>query len=282
MATKGNALAEVRDAEWATAWYAPLRWVGTTVAGSVSAAGRFALFLIELTRELLPGLRYFRLIMAQARFIGVGSLPLVFLTSLFVGGVSALQSAYQFQGAVPLVFVGTFIAKSVFIELGPVLTALVVGARVGASFAAEIGTMRVTEQVDALETLAIRPVRFLAVPRLVAAFFMLPVVTVFANTIAILGGMTVAVTRVGISTDMFTRGMKILFNPDDIYGGLLKSFVFGTIIAIEGCYYGFQTTGGAEGVGIATTKAVVASCVLILVADYFLAEVIFRIIFAPV
>ena len=147
----------------------------------MSAWGRFALFLIELTRELLPGLRYGRLIMAQARFIGVGSLPLVFLTSLFVGGVSALQSAYQFQGAVPLVFVGTFIAKSVFIELGPVLTALVVGARVGSSFAAEIGTMRVTEQVDALETLAIRPVRFLAVPRLVAAFFMLPVVTVFAN-----------------------------------------------------------------------------------------------------
>jgi phospholipid/cholesterol/gamma-HCH transport system permease protein len=171
------------------------------------------------------------------------------------------------------------IAKSVFIELGPVLTALVVGARVSASFAAEIGTMRVTEQIDALETLAIRPVRFLVVPRLVAAFFMMPVITIFADMIAIMGGMAVAVARVGISTNTFTRGMKLMFDADDIYGGLLKSFVFGAIIAISGCFYGFQTTGGAEGVGVATTKAVVACCVMILVTDYFLAEVIFRLIF---
>ncbi len=258
---------------------APVRFLGRIVLNMVAAWGRFAIFLFQIARELVPGLRYFGLIMEQAKFIGVGSMPLVVLTSLFVGGVAALQSAYQFQGTIPLIYVGTVIAKSVFIELGPVLTALVVGARVGSSFAAEIGTMRVTEQIDALETLAIRPVRFLAVPRLVASFFMLPTITVFANLIAILGGMTVAVTRVGISVTTFTRGMKLLFEVNDIYGGLLKSFVFGIIIAIEGCFYGFQTTGGAEGVGVATTKAVVASSVFILVADYFLAEVIFRIIF---
>jgi phospholipid/cholesterol/gamma-HCH transport system permease protein len=258
---------------------APFGYVGELVLGGTATAGRFAVFLVRLGRELFPGLRYVNLIFQQARYIGVGSMPLVFLTSLFVGGVAALQTAYQMQGTMPLIYVGTVIAKSVFIELGPVLTALVVGARVGASFAAEIGTMRVTEQIDALQTLAIRPVRFLAVPRLVAAVVMLPVITIFADLIAILGGMAVAVTRVGLTVTTFNRGMRLLFDVDDIYGGLIKSFVFGGIIAIQGCFFGFQTTGGAEGVGEATTKAVVASCVMILVMDYFLAEVIFRLIF---
>ena len=258
---------------------APFGYVGELVLGSTATAGRFAVFLLRLIGGAIPGLRYRRQILEQARFIGAGSMPLVILTSLFVGGVAALQTAYQMQGTMPLIYVGTIIAKSVFIELGPVITALIVGARVSASFAAEIGTMRVTEQIDALETLAIRPVRFLVVPRLVAAFFMLPAITIFADAIAIFGGMVVAVTRVGISVNTFTRGMKLLFDVDDIYGGLLKSFVFGVIIAVSGCFHGFQTTGGAEGVGVATTKAVVVSCVMILVMDYFLAEVIFRLIF---
>ena len=154
-------------------------------------------------------------------------MPLVFLTSLFVGGVAALQSAYQFQGAVPLIYVGTVIAKSVFIELGPVLTALVVGARVGASFAAEIGTMRVTEQIDALETLAIRPVRFLAVPRFVGRRLHAPRDHGLRQRDRDPRRDGVAVTRVGISVHTFTRGMQILFDPHDIYGGLIKSFVFG-------------------------------------------------------
>jgi phospholipid/cholesterol/gamma-HCH transport system permease protein len=258
---------------------APLNSLGEMIVGATAGAGRFAVFLTRLGGEVVPGLRYVPLIFQQARYIGVGSMPLVFLTSLFVGGVAALQTAYQMQGTMPLIYVGTVIAKSVFIELGPVLTALVVGARVGASFAAEIGTMRVTEQIDALETLAIRPIRFLAVPRLVAAVVMLPVITIFADMIAILGGMAVAVSRVGINVTTFNRGMRLLFDADDIYGGLLKSIVFGAIIAISGCFYGFQTSGGAEGVGEATTKAVVASCVMILVMDYFLAEFIFRLIF---
>jgi phospholipid/cholesterol/gamma-HCH transport system permease protein len=257
----------------------PLLAAGNFLVDQMAGVGYFALFTAGLFRELIPGLRYVGLILEQARFIGVGSLPLVFLTSVFVGGVAALQAGYQFQSTVPLIYVGAVITKSVFIELGPVLTALVVGSRVGSSFAAEIGTMRVTEQIDALETLAIRPIRFLAVPRLVAAFFMLPLITVLADLTAVLGGMAVAVTRVGIHPSTFTRGMRLLFQDSDVYGGLIKSVIFGVIIAVMGCYYGFRTTGGAEGVGVATTRAVVASCVLILVADYFLAEVIFRILF---
>jgi len=257
----------------------PVAALGGHVLGGLQTFGQFAGFLSRLLREFLPGLRYVGLIVEQAYFIGNRSIPLVFLTSLFVGGVAALQSAYQFQGAIPLIYVATVISKSVFIELGPVLTALVVGARISSSFAAEIGTMRVTEQIDALEMLAVRPVRYLAVPRLAAAVLTLPAVTVFAEAIAIVGGMLVAITRVGMSTATFTRGLKLMFDAHDVYGGLIKSFVFGAVIALSGCFYGFNTSGGAEGVGEATTKAVVLSCVLILVTDYFLAEVIFRLIF---
>ena len=257
----------------------PFAFVGALVLNTIASFGRLAIFLLRFAREFVPGLRYVRLTLEQAYFIGNGSVPLVILTSLFVGGVAALQSAYQFQGTVPLLYVGTVISKSVFIELGPVLTALVVGARVSSSFAAEIGSMKVTEQIDALDTLAIRPIRYLAVPRFVASFLTLPAITILAEAVAILGGMAVAVTRVGISFHTFTRGMRLLFDPHDIYGGLIKAFVFGALIALSGCFYGFQTTGGAEGVGDATTKAVVASCVMILVADYFLAEVIFRVLF---
>jgi len=253
--------------------------VGDKLTDWVASCGMFGLFLARLIREIPPGLRYRRLFFDQCKFIGNDSMPLVILTSLFVGGVASLQSAYQFQGSVPLLYVGTVLAKSVFIELGPVLTALIVGARVGSSIAAEIGTMRVTEQIDALDTLAIRPIRFLAVPRLLAAIVMLPVITVFAEAIALIGGLAVAVTRVGISMATFTRGMRIMFTPHDVYGGLIKSVVFGAVIAISGCYFGYTTSGGAEGVGSATTKAVVASSVMILVMDYFLAEVIFRILF---
>jgi len=259
----------------------PFAAAGEAVLDAVAGAGRFAGFMARFIAEFPGGLHYRRLILRQCFHIGNESMPLVILTSIFVGGVAALQSSYQFQGAIPLIYVGTVLAKSVFIELGPVLTALVVGARVGASIAAEIGTMKVTEQIDALETLAIRPVRYLAVPRFVAAVVMLPVITIFANGIAMVGGMVVAVARVGISVNTFTRGMRFLFDPHDVYGGLIKSFVFGAAIALSGCFFGFSTSGGAEGVGEATMKAVVACCVMILVADYFLAEGIFRILFAP-
>jgi phospholipid/cholesterol/gamma-HCH transport system permease protein len=203
----------------------------------------------------------------------------VVLTSIFVGAVSALQSDYQFENSVPLIMMGSVIARTVVIELGPVLTALVVGGRVGASIAAELGTMRVTEQIDALETMAFSPIRYLAVPRLLAATLMIPVITVFADLLAILGGLVVAVFRIGMSAHLYFKGMRLFFQVQDIYGGLIKSVVFGMIIAVMGCYYGFVTEGGAEGVGQATTRAVVASCVMILISDYFLAEVIFRVIF---
>jgi phospholipid/cholesterol/gamma-HCH transport system permease protein len=257
----------------------PVEAAATLALDVVSEVGRFSRFVGLLLSQVPPGLRYWHLFMDQCRHIGIGSLPLVILTSVFVGAVAAVQAAYQFGDTVPLLWLGSVVARSVVIEVGPVLTALVVGGRVGSSIAAELGTMRVTEQIDALETLALSPVRYLAVPRLLAATLMVPVVTIFANLLAILGGLIVAVGRVGMTPHLYFKGMRLFFEVHDIYGGLIKSVVFGMIIAVMGCYYGFKTEGGAEGVGISTTQAVVASCVMVLVSDYFLAEILFRVLF---
>jgi len=177
-------------------------------------------------------------------------------------------------------YLGVVIGKSVVIELGPVLTALVVGGRVGASIAAELGTMKVTEQIEALETLAIDPVRYLGSPRLIAAVVMLHVITVFSDLIAIMGGFVVAYAGLDINTHVYFNSIKVHLTSGDVLSGLVKAFFFGGIIAMMGCYHGMQTRGGAEGVGIATTKAVVSSCLLILVTDYILASLLFSSVFA--
>jgi len=215
----------------------------------------------------------------QMQEIGLGSIPLVLVTSLFVGAVAAVQAAYQFQDYVPMVFLGTVVGKSVILELGPVLTALVVGGRVSASIAAELGTMQVTEQIDAMEMLAIDPVRYLVLPRFVACIVMLPVLTTFADLLAILGGMVVANIAIDVSYSTFTEGLRLFFYVDDVISGLLKAFAFGAIIALMGCFNGFRTHGGAQGVGRSTMHAVVSSCILVLITNYFLATVLFRIIF---
>jgi len=246
----------------------------------VAEVGRIALLVGATFRQMGRGLRSLRLVVDQMHTIGVQSLMLVLIVSLFTGAVAAVQAAYQFSTVVPLKYLGAVIIRSVIIELGPVLTALVVGGRVGASIAAELGTMKVTEQIDALSAMAINPVRYLVVPRLIASIIMLPVVTIFANAIAIFGGFVVAVTAVGVSQHVYVTGVKQFFFMKDLYSGLLKAMFFGGIIGTMGCYYGFATEGGAEGVGQATTRAVVASCVLVLISDYVLANVLFRFIFA--
>lgn len=246
----------------------------------VAEVGRVTMMLGDAVRLTPPALRSFRLIVQQMATIGVGSLGLVTVVSVFTGAVAAVQAAYQFSSVVPLKYIGSVILRSVIIELGPVLTALVVGGRVGASIAAELGTMKVTEQIDALRAMAINPVRYLVVPRLIASLIMLPVVTVFADAIAIFGGYVVAVTTVGVSTHTYVLGLKQFFFVKDLWSGLLKAMIFGGIIGTMGCYYGFRTEGGAEGVGQATTRAVVGACVLVLISDYLLANFLFQILFA--
>lgn len=242
--------------------------------------GGVMLMLVQVGRALPLVVRYTRETVLQMYHVGVTSLGLVTLTSLFVGAVTTVQARYQFTNLVPDSFLGTVVAKSVFIELGPVLTGLVVAGRVAASMAAELGTMKVTEQVDALETLAINPIEYLVVPRFVAAAIMLPLVTACADLLAILGGLVVAVTTLQVSSQIFIQGLRTFFEMQDVIGGLLKALVFGIVIAHAGCFYGMKASGGAEGVGLATTRAVVAACVLILLNDYIMAELLFRVVFA--
>ena len=257
-----------------------VRYVRARALDWVAEVGRVTLMLRDVARFLAPGLRSFGRVVQQMGAIGVGSLWLVFVVSLFTGAVAAVQAAYQFTTVVPMRYLGSVILRSVIIELGPVLTALVIGGRVGASIAAELGTMKVTEQIDALRAMAIHPVRYLVVPRVVAAVVMLPVITIFSDAIAIFGGYVVAITSIGVTPHTYTQSLKDFFLLKDLWSGLIKAFVFGGIIGTMGCYYGFATEGGAEGVGMATTRAVVASCVLVLISDYVLANVLFRFIFA--
>jgi phospholipid/cholesterol/gamma-HCH transport system permease protein len=245
------------------------RYVGATLASSLADVGAAFTLLAEALRAIPAAVRQKQLVVEQM-------LRLVLVTSVFTGAVSAVQAAYQFQDYVPMRYLGTVIGKSVVIELGPVLTALVVGGRVGASIAAELGTMKVTEQIDALETLAIDPIRYLVAPRLLAALVMLPVVTIFADFIAIVGAWVVALVGLHVSTHTFFTGLRLFFHVSDVASGLIKAVFFGGIIALMGCYHGMRTTGGAEGVGIATTRAVVSSCLLILITDYILASLLFR------
>ncbi len=242
--------------------------------------GEVLILLGDVLRELPQGLAKFPLVVQQMVAIGLGSMPLTVIVALFTGAVAAVQASYQFRDYVPMIYLGTVIGKSVVIELGPVLTALVVGGRVGASIAAELGTMRVTEQVDAMETMGISPTAYLVVPRVVAATLMLPVLTIFADVVAIFGGYLVSVFTLDVSGHTFTSGLKLYFHLRDVFSGLIKSVFFGTIISTMGCYYGLRSEGGAEGVGLATTRAVVASCLLILIVDYLLASFLFRVLFA--
>lgn len=219
--------------------------------------------------------RRFRLTSEQMLLMGVNSLPLVALVSVFTGGVAAVQAVYQISDYVPMRYLGTAVGKAVMIELAPVLTALVVAGRVGAAIAAELGTMKVTEQIDALETLALDPVKYLVVPRFIAGLVMLPVLTIFADTIAILGGLGVSAVSLHVSPHVFLNGLQDFFKMMDLTSGLLKAFVFGSIISIIGCYQGFKTAGGAEGVGRSATRAVVISSGLILISDYVVASILF-------
>jgi phospholipid/cholesterol/gamma-HCH transport system permease protein len=206
--------------------------------------------------------------------VGVASIPIALFIAVFTGIVLALQASYTLTGAVPMYLVGTMVGKSMILELGPVLTGLSLAGRVGASTAAEIGTMRVTEQIDALETLAYDPLAYLVVPRVLAGVFMFPVVIVLASAIGILTGWSASLTLLDMSSAEFVRGLRLFFQPFDIQFSVIKSLSFGLIVTSVGSYHGFHAKGGAGGVGVATTRAVVVSSMLILVLDAFWAVVL--------
>lgn len=247
-----------------------LAWLGGGLLELVSEAGRMGLLFGESASWLIRPPWRIRLFFRQMEFVGVNSLFVVMLTSLFTGMVLALQTYYAFRLFSAESLVGATVALSMTRELGPVITALMVTGRAGSSIAAEIGTMRVTEQVDALTVMAINPVQYLVTPRVFAGFVMLPLLTVVSDFVGIVGGYLVGVKMLGIHGGIFMNRIYELVTLDDLYNGLVKASVFGVILTLVGCYKGFYTTGGAEGVGRSTTESVVLASVLILASDYVL------------
>lgn len=256
------------------AWTAPLAWLGRAAIRTAAGFGRFGAFLARAGRSTRDIRTWGVLVVGQMARLGVASLPIALFIAAFTGIVLALQASYTFTGAIPLYFVGVLVGKTMILELGPVLTGLALAGRVGANIAAEIGTMRVTEQVDALETLGYDPVAYLVVPRVLAGILMFPVVVAFANAIGILGGWVTALNLLDMSTPEFVRGLRLFFEPFDVQFSLIKAATFGLAVTSLGCFYGFHTAGGAAAVGRSTTQAVVVSSMLILVLDAFWAVVL--------
>lgn len=253
------------------------RFIEKKVVRFCSEIGSIFLLLLKSVVWIFRPPFQFRLIAHQMEEFGIRSLPVVLIIGAFTGMVFSLQSYQGFQRFGAEMLIGPVVTLSICRELAPVLTALSVAGRAGSSMAAEIGTMKVTEQIDALETLATNPVKYLMVPRILSGIIMLPVLTIFADCIGIFGGYMVSVHLLGVNPTIFIRSSFDVLHLEDITNGLIKAAFFGLGIALVGCYYGFFAEGGAKGVGKATTKAVVVSSVIILILDFFLTKVLWGI-----
>lgn len=237
--------------------------------------GEFGYLGYQVALNLRFALRDRRRLWFQMDHVGVNSVPLVLLVGFFAGAIIAWQGAYQFRGMVSLDVLGGQAARVVVMEMGPVLTALVIAGRIGASMTAEIGTMKVTEQVDALRTMALDPVRYIVLPRFLALTIMLPILTVFANLIGILGSFLVSRYFLDITRQTFFASIKDFLELQDLTGGMLKALIFGMLISLIGCYKGLSTSGGARGVGRSTISSFVLSAIFILIGDFFLWLILF-------
>ncbi|MFC1660636.1 MlaE family ABC transporter permease [Gemmatimonadota bacterium] len=243
--------------------------VGRSAVDTAAQIGQWGGLAAQTFRAIPKAGTWGPLLPGQMARIGVDSVPIALFISTFTGVVMALQASYTLTGGVPEYFVGALVGKTMILELGPVLTGLALSGRVGANIAAEIGTMRVTEQIDALETLAYDPVAFLVVPRILAGILMFPLVVILATAIGIGAGWLTSLQLLDMTTPEFMRGLRLFFEPWDVQFAFIKSLSFGFTVTSVGCFFGFTTLGGAEGVGISTTRAVVVSSMVILVLDAF-------------
>ncbi len=246
--------------------------LGTTLINFLSEIGKISKLISETFRWMFKKPFDIKMIVAQMSHIGYDSIPVTLITSLFTGMVFALQTGLSLEVKLKGTsqFVGGVLVLALVRELGPVLTALIISGRIGSSIAAEIGTMKVTEQIDALKTLATNPVHYLAVPRFLALTFMMPALVLIADFIGWIGGGIVSLMELNVPLLTYYYNSQAALRMGDLYSGLIKASVFGMIIAIIGCYKGFSTEGGAEGVGKSTISSVVTSSMLILISDYFL------------
>ena len=257
-----------------SSFLAPVRTVGRGVLQSVSSVGRAGYLGADAARALKKLDLWGPHLLPQMGRIGVESVPIALFIASFTGMVLALQASYTFTGQVPLYFVGALVGKTMILELGPVLTGLSLSGRVGANIAAEIGTMRVTEQIDAMAVMAVNPVQYLVTPRVFAAVLMMPILVTLFNYVGIVAAYLLSVHTLGIDPGMFVAYVKDFVESYDLLMSALKGACFGMAIAVIACYKGFYTTGGATGVGRATTSAVVVSSVAILVSNYFIAVLV--------
>ena len=251
------------------------RYVGRWTLHAAGHAGRFSFLLLDLFRGLAEWRIWLPRTLDQAQNIGYGSLVIVLLVAGFAGAVTALQTGYQFTGGViPLYYAGGVVTAGVILELGPVLTGLILAGRIGARYAAELGTMRVTEQIDALESLGRSPVSHLLLPRILAGILVIPALTVLANVMGIVSGYFAARASLDLTTTDFAYGSRYFFHTFDLYYSVIKAYFFSAAVTVIPCYIGYHTQQGAEGVGRATTTAVVAASVTILLLDTVLAKVL--------
>jgi phospholipid/cholesterol/gamma-HCH transport system permease protein len=250
--------------------------IGSYIIRFTKELGSILLLVLSTLKQLFIPPFEMKSVLKQMIEVGIKSLPVVLITAVFTGMVLALQSYTGFRRFGAEAMVGSVVALSMTRELGPVLTALIVAGRAGAAMAAELGTMRVTEQIDALETLAANPVKYLVVPRFLAGLFMLPALAIVTDIVGILGGYAVTVGLLGTSSTIYWKRTWDYLDMEDIYNGIVKACFFGAAIALVSCYKGFYSEGGAEGVGKATTSAVVLSSMTILISDYFLTAWLFK------
>lgn len=256
-------------------FYSIINHVGTYTLDLLNMLGSFLLFFIEAVKVFFSKDLKFKRVFAQMEAIGVDSLLIVILTGGFSGAVLALQSYIGFKRYGGEELIGPLVALSMTREIGPIITGLMVTGRSGSSISAEIGTMRITEQIDALRTLCLNPLQYLVVPRIVAGTLILPFLTLFSMFFGIIGGYAVCVHILGINGQQYIDGIKTYLELSDIVNGLIKSSVFGLLLTWVGCFKGFFASGGARGVGIATTQSVVMGSILLIMANYFLTAALF-------
>lgn len=237
--------------------------------------GRLSMFAYNSVKNIWGSPFYFKQLFTQCISIGYYSLPVVAMTTVFTGMALALQtysgfSRFSAEGAV-----ATVVVLGITRELAPVMAGLMVAGRVGAAIAAEIGTMKVTEQIDALTTLSTNPYKYLVVPRVIAGTIMLPVLVLIGDVFGVMGGFLVGVYNLDFNAANYIRNTIEYLEPMDVYSGLIKAAVFGFIVSLMGCYHGYNSRGGAQGVGSATTNAVVSASILILIANYIVTDLLF-------
>ena len=250
------------------------RFLGRLSLGFLAHFGRISLLVAELIRGLAEVRIWVPRTIAEAATVGMGSLPIVIVISAFAGTVTALQAGYQWQTSLPVSVLGTLITNTIVLELGPVLIGLVLAGRIGARYAAELGTMRVTEQIDALESLGRSPASHLIIPRVLAATLMLPILVIIADIIGVGSGWYFVKQVLPVTNEDFAFGARYYWRPFDAYYSIIKAMFFGLAIGLLSCYMGFNTQQGAEGVGKSTTAAIVASSVMILLLNTLLAKLL--------